>query len=358
MKLKAILRSSKGVPVGFRATGNPGGPGHQWVKARYVDPAPLGYQIIQDESGLERIFIPSKVQDNPALLETDPDYIARLKASGSKELVRAWLEGDWSVITGAYFPEFSMSTHVIPQMVIPEHWTRIRGMDWGSAAPFCVLWAAVSDGEPLIGGAASTVAGSGHGSQAYWLPKDSLVMYREWYGWNGSPNKGCRMMAEEVGEGIREREDGERIDDEVLDPAAFASDGGPSIAERLDLNFRRADNKRIAKVGAMGGWDSIRERLRGTDSSEHKPLLYFMDNCVHTIRTLPALQHDMQRPEDVDTTGEDHPPDTVRYICMSRPVTRKASQADNPRYLLSLNKAPTFNELVKRSRNKRMEAEF
>src|SRR5690242_21411853 len=83
-KLMATLRSAAGVPVGFRATGNPGGPGHSWVKARYIDPAPLGWRIITDPSSdLDRVFIPSKLADNRYLGE---DYVHRLKASGSEEL--------------------------------------------------------------------------------------------------------------------------------------------------------------------------------------------------------------------------------------------------------------------------------
>jgi hypothetical protein len=65
MKLMATLRSGAGVPVGLRATGNPGGPGHQWVRQRYIDPAPLGNRIIRDPvTGLERVFIPSRVDNN------------------------------------------------------------------------------------------------------------------------------------------------------------------------------------------------------------------------------------------------------------------------------------------------------
>jgi Terminase large subunit, T4likevirus-type, N-terminal len=83
-KLMATLRSSAGVPVGFRATGNPGGPGHQWVKARYIDPAPLGNRIIRDEqTGLKRVFIPSKV-DNNRHIDVEA-YKQNLRASGSKE---------------------------------------------------------------------------------------------------------------------------------------------------------------------------------------------------------------------------------------------------------------------------------
>jgi hypothetical protein len=102
MKLMATLRSGAGVPVGLRLTGNPGGPGHQWVKARYIDPAPLGNVVISDPvTGLDRVFIPSKV-DNNAFIDVEA-YKQRLRASGSAELVRAWLDGDWTVTMGAFF---------------------------------------------------------------------------------------------------------------------------------------------------------------------------------------------------------------------------------------------------------------
>ena len=101
MKLMATLRSGAGVPVAMRLTGNPGGPGHQWVRARYIDPAPMGWKVLTDGSGLERIYIPSRVSDNVYL---GADYVQRLRASGSPELVRAWLEGDWSVVIWRLLP--------------------------------------------------------------------------------------------------------------------------------------------------------------------------------------------------------------------------------------------------------------
>ena len=144
MKLMATLRSGAGVPVGMRLTGNPGGPGHHWCRTRYIDPAPRGWKVITDpDSGLERMYLPSRVTDNKYLGE---DYIQRLKASGTPELVRAWLYGDWSVIAGSYFPEFSADRHIIAPRELPEHWARFRSFDWGSARPFAVHWWAVSDG--------------------------------------------------------------------------------------------------------------------------------------------------------------------------------------------------------------------
>lgn len=330
IKLKARLRSAYAVPnKRIRSSGNPGGPGHASVKAYFrIDEHPLGGQIFE-EGGATRLFVRSRLADNQILLRADPQYQERLKGLGSPELVRAWLEGDWNVVAGAYFPEFSDTRHIVKPFEIPEHWARIRCGDWGSARPFCILWMAVSDGS------VERVA------------RGALVVYREWYGWNGQPNVGCRMTAQEVGQGIRALEAGEKLSDEVLDPAAFARDGGPSIAERMDLNWRRADNARVARSGAMGGWDQVRERLKG---NEDGPQVLIFSTCSHLIRTLPALQHDSHKAEDVDTNGEDHAPDAFRYGCMSRPFIRDKPAGQPRRFETDL----TINDLIKRARNKRL----
>ena len=305
MKLMATLRSGNGVPVGMRLTGNPGGPGHQWLRARYIDPAPMGWKVLTDGGGLERIYIPSRVSDNVYL---GPDYVQRLRASGSPELVRAWLEGDWSVVSGAFFPEFEMSRHVILPRALPDHWPRFRSFDWGSARPFACHWWAVSDG---------SVPG---------IARGALVNYREWYGMKpNEPNVGLRMTAEAIAAGIksREAEDPQPMIG-VADPAMFAEDGGPSIAHRMmggGVIFRPADNKRVAGRGAMGGWDQVRARLDG--DADGKPMILLFSTSRDLIRTLPALQHDDARPEDVDSDMEDHAPDSCRYACMSRPFVRE-----------------------------------
>ena len=331
-KLMATLRSSHGVPVGFRATGNPGGPGHQWVRARYIDVAPLGWKIVKSEfknpwTGeiitKDRVFIPSKLQDNKFL---GTDYVANLQMVGGPQLVRAWLEGDWSVIEGAFFPEFSEARHVLSPFTLPAGWLRFRSADWGSAKPFSVGWWAIVSDEYRLSGPNQNIR----------LPRGAMVRYREWYGSNGQPNIGLKLTAEEVAEGIVSRETSEPRDLEgktalafgVLDPAAFAADGGPSIAERMHgrliraqtVAFRPADNARTAKRGAMGGWDQVRARLVGEDG---RPMIYFFSTCRDSIRTLPALQHDPDKPEDVDTESEDHAPDEIRYACMSRPYIKE-----------------------------------
>ncbi len=307
MKLKATLRSAQGVPVGFRASGNPGGAGHGWVKARYIDPCPDGYEIITDDDGMQRVFIPARVSDNQKLLENDPFYVTRLRQSGSATLVRAWVDGDWSVVEGAYFDCWSSGKHVVRPFEIPGHWMRFRSLDWGSAAPFSVGWWAI--------------AGEDYGGDGRIIPKGSMVRYREWYG-AASPNVGLKMPAEDVAREISRIELGEKIAYGVADPSIFASDGGPSIAERMlrhRVTWRRADNKRVSGMGQMGGWDAMRRRLTGEEDG--RPLLYVFSTCAAFIRTVPAMQHDARHPEDVDTRGEDHCADEVRYACMSRPWT-------------------------------------
>lgn len=340
LKLMATLRSGAGVPCGFRATGNPGGVGHHWVKARYIDPAPMGWKVgrypfLNPKTGKtiirDRVFIPSRVEDNPHL---DDTYVAQLQMQGSPALVKAWLEGDWSVIEGAFFPEWSNEKHVISPFVIPSHWLRFRSGDWGSASPFSIdWWAVVGDDHTLPSGQI--------------LPRGALICYRSWYG-ASSPNVGLKMPAEDVGAGIKLRErDDPTITYGVLDPAAFASDGGPSIAERMarsGIRFRPADNKRVAARGAMGGWDQVRSRLLG---NEGRPMIYFFSTCVDQIRTLPALQHDPDKPEDVDTDSEDHGPDSTRYACMSRPFVRQAEPKPTDKILgIGTHNQVTWDELI------------
>jgi hypothetical protein len=117
------------------------------------------------------------------------------------------------------------------------------------------------------------------------------------------------------------------------DPAIFSQDGGPSIAERMRRAVRGAwlpaDNKRVARAGALGGWDQVRARLKGDEAG---PGLLIFSTCVDLIRTLPAAQHDTDRPEDMDTEGEDHALDTLRYGCMSRPYVRDLVVAPKPRF--------------------------
>jgi hypothetical protein len=324
------------------ATGNPGGPGHNWVKARYIDPAPKGYRILKEAfknpfdgtvMEIERVFIPSRLTDNMILMKSDPFYVARLQQQGSAQLVKAWLEGDWDVVIGSFFDCFDPRRHVLPVSVlesIPYIARRFRSFDWGSAKPFCVGWYVLSDG-------------------TWGLPPNALLKYREWYG-AASPNVGLKMTAESVAEGIALREEGEHIGYGVADPALFIEDGGPSKAARMAARrvaFIKADNRRLS------GWDQLRQLLLGEDGV---PMLYFCENCEDTIRTLPTQQHDEGEPEDIDTEGEDHAADETRYAVMSRPLLKRTN-LDEASLYPKLPGQLTFNELRDRVSARRRSAE-
>jgi hypothetical protein len=104
------------------------------------------------------------------------------------------------------------------------------------------------------------------------------------------------------------------MDNMVADPAIFDVSSGESIAEQMSkekIYWQSADNKRVA------GWQQIRARFSGQDN---KPLLYFVNTCKNLIRTLPLMQYDNSKPEDLNSDMEDHAVDTLRYLCMSRPI--------------------------------------
>lgn len=309
--LKSRLRSAEPVPTKrIRAACNPGGPGHSEVKSYFVDPAPGGFEpIVDPDTGQERLFIPARLKDNRILMANDPDYAARMKGLGSAELVRCLLEGDWNVVEGAFFDGWSSERHVVAPFKIPAHWMRFRSLDWGYAAPSSVGWWAVASDDHQL-------------REGLWLPRGGLVRYRELYTAQ-KPNVGRRLTAEQLAADIKALSPSdETIAYTAADPAIFAEDGGPSISERLAIagvHCTRADNTRVGQSGHMGGWDQMRARLRGEDES--RPGLVVFSTCKDFIRTVPVLQHDRTRAEDIDTDAEDHVADEARYACMSRPYT-------------------------------------
>jgi hypothetical protein len=295
LKMLSTLRSASGVPCSVRLTGNPGGVGHIWVKDRYIDPAPPYTPFTDPDTQFTRLFIPSRMEDNPLLMLNDPKYRGRLLAAtaGNEALRQAWLEGNWDIIAGAFFEGLARRTHALRPFEIPKSWLRFRSFDWGSARPFSVGWWAVADGT------------TDH-------PRGALIRYREWYGAK-SPNEGLKLDAEQVADGIKEREAGDTIAYGVADPSIWKVDGGPSIATRMvnrDVIWKPADNSRI------NGWDQMRQRFNGEDG---KPMAYVFDTCADWWRTVPLMQHDKNKPEDIDTDMEDHAADESRYGFMSRP---------------------------------------
>ena len=301
---------------------NPGNVGHLWVKATFVTSGqPMELRMMPAiEGGMLRQYIPARLEDNPSMTVDDPGYEMRLEGLGSAALVQAMRWGDWDVIEGAFFDCWDAKRHVVTPFEVPKDWTRLRSGDWGSAKPFSFGWWAV------VGEKFRT-------PQGVWLPRGCLVRYREWYGCQpGKPNTGLKLHAEKVGEGLWSKEANDpKLSYGVLDPAAFSEDGGPSINERIRIGsgskiyFRPADNKRVPGRGAMGGWDQMRARLIG--DGDGLPMIATFSTCADSIRTIPALQHDSAKPEDLDSNMEDHAADEWRYGCMSRPWIKPSNAA-------------------------------
>ncbi len=304
----------------IRATANPGGVGHGWVKARFITAAPPMTPIYEDIQWTEpdgtqrtqrqsRIFVPARVYDNAALLDMDPDYVRRLASLPAAERA-ALLEGDWDTFSGQVFTEWRndpehyddrLHTHVIRPFRVPEDWVIWRSFDWGYARPFSVGWYAVDRDR-------------------------RLYRIRELYGCSGTPNQGVKWEPGRVAREIRRIESqdpnlrGRRIHG-IGDPAIWGSDGTESIGslmERERVYFDRGSNSR------MDGKMQVHHRLAfGADG---RPMLQVFDTCRHFIRTVPGLVYDSVNVEDVDTAGEDHIYDECRYVCMANPIGPMAGE--------------------------------
>lgn len=299
-RIRACVRGVNSFPKRIYLTCNPGGVGHNWVKELFID---------KRENAADYHFIKSLVTDNKALLESDPQYLAKLEALPEK-LKRAWLEGDWNIFEGQFFEEFRDDpshygdrrfTHVIEPFEIPRDWTVYRSFDFGYSKPFSCDWWAVD-----------------YEGRAYLI----LQLYGA-----TEPNEGVKWPPDKIFSEIRRIENehrwlkGKQIFG-VADPSIWDASRGEAIIETADRNFiyfQPGDNKRIP------GWMQCHYRL--SFDTEGKPMVYFFNTCRHAIRTLPLLNYSSSSPEDLDTSQEDHFADSFRYFCMSRPI-KPAERSD------------------------------
>lgn len=323
-KIGACVRGVNEFPKRTYYTMNPGSISHGYFKRLFIDKVYESGEYAEDYS-----FIQSLVTDNKALMDSNPDYIKQLEALPPK-LRQAWLEGRWDVFEGAFFEEFRATpdpqachdagitvesalmehryTHVIKPFKIPNSWKIYRSYDFGFGKPFAVNWYAVD-----------------YDGIAY--------MILELYGCNGTPNEGVKWSPEQQFREVAriEREHpylkGKRIVG-VADPSIWDGSRGIAIneeAEKQGIWFEKGINDRIP------GWMQIHERLKFDENGY--AMLYFFDNCKDTIRTLPLMMYDEHKPEDLDTDGEDHICDSLRYFCMMRPVKpRKIEIKEKPMY--------------------------
>jgi len=320
--LKSCCRSSiRGVPRRYRATANPHGPGHHWVRHRFIDPTP-NRRVIRDERG-ERVAIKGHWRENIRLLAADPDYATRLAAAtaDNPDQAAAWLDGSWDIVAGTFFgAAWHASTHVIPRFPIPPSWRMDRSFDWGSSRPFSVGWWAESDGSEAI------ILG-----QRRSFPRGTLFRVGEWYGCQpNKPNTGLGLTAQQIAQGIREREAdqfaGRYIVPGPADSSIFDVQDGHCIADSFrnaGVTWERANKGPGSRAN---GWALIRERLTAAKKSPPEtPGLYVFDHCRDFIRTLPMLPRSPKNPDDIDTNAEDHIADEVRYRVLAAPPPEVSS---------------------------------
>ncbi len=331
--------SGAGTRVYIRATTNPGGVGHGWVKERFITPAPPLTPIAEDYSIItpkgetvimtrKRIFVPSTVFDNPILLQNNPAYLATLAMLPEADK-NALLYGSWDSFDGQVFTEWRndpmhykdmLFTHVIEPFSIPKYWTIYRGFDFGYTRPFSVGWyAADMDGR--------------------------LFRIREYYGCTGTPNQGVCMEPSQIAEQIKSIEENDpnlkgRNIIGIADPSIFDGSRGRSVAEVMEKSgvyFRPGDNARIA--------GKMQYHYRLAFSQEGIPMLYIFNTCKHFIRTVPTLCYDTCNVEDINSAAEDHIYDECRYVLMHIPI--KARQDFRKTKVPEFSPLSTENQKVK-----------
>ena len=293
------------LPIFLRATSNPGGPGHSWVKRMFIDPSPANAafpatdidtgSMLQYPEGhakqgkplFYRKFIPATLRDNPYLYK-EGDYEANLLSLPEMQR-RQLLEGDWSVADGAAFPEFRQAHHVVEPFEIPHDWRRFRSCDYGYSSYSAVHWFAI---DPSY---------------------ETLIVYRELYV--------SKHTGRDLAKAILPLERGEDIQYGILDSSCWHQRGqiGPSIAEEMiseGCRWRPSDRSAGARVA---GRNRFHEVLK-YDKETKMPGIVFFDTCRQIIADLPVIPSDPKGGDDIDVRyRSDHTYDSIRYGIMSRP---------------------------------------
>lgn len=313
-----------------RAATNPWGPGAWWVKPRFIDAAPMGSVIadlrktrgaggVIEEHRITRAHVRIDFIHNTPFRTADPSYLARMSPSDPAKRA-AWIEGRWDLSVGGFLSGvWSTDTHVISPFRIPRGWRVDRSHDWGAASPHCTLWFAESDGsrveiEPGV---------------FYTFPRRTLFVISEIYGWNGEPNKGRRDSDETIAKDILAADrqisaanGGLNVLPGPADTQIFDAPQGKAIVDtyrRCGVDFDQADKSPGSRIT---GAKVILDRLQASAPfAEGRPMeeagLFVFKTCTHVQRTLPLLQRDEKKPDDIDTDGEDHAWDPLRYRCLA-----------------------------------------
>lgn len=277
----------------FAAASNPGSVGHGWVKRLWID-RDFREENVTDTFNPETFgYVQALYSDNKFLPENYGDVLGALP----EKLRRAYMEGDWDVFEGQYFTEFRRDDHVIEPWAADDKETwdwfnsyeTICGLDYGYAAPSAVNFGKYIDGT--------------------WYIFDEIYQ--------------THLTYEMLRDKILEKEHVRTI---YADPAIWAKQNNPlSGAMKMDpLKPKKAMNDRII------GWNFLKQLMIEKTGEIPKPRLQIFSTCKNLIRTLPTLVYDETKIEDLDTDGEDHAADALRYLVQThRHLTNGGSKPQN-----------------------------
>ena len=311
------------IPLEVFSTTNPFGPGHNWVKRKFIDVAKPG-EVVETRIN---VFNP-RTQEKEDVVRTQvrifgsykenrylsPEYVAELESISDENKRRAWLWGDWDVVAGGAFDDlWREDIHVVPRFKIPEGWYLDRSMDWGSTHPFWIGWWAVANGETV----------KFPDGRNFTPARGSLILFNEWYGSKGiGTNKGLVMSAKEVALGTLKSEKELKAggffkgrvyagpaDNQISNVYEKNTDSIEKIMKDNGLSWKESDK---GSGSRKNGLQLFRDRLEAAIKGEG-PAVYFMSHCQAATSTIPVLPRDEDDQDDVDTDAEDHPWDGVRY---------------------------------------------
>jgi phage terminase large subunit len=267
-KLRGSLRSSKpNWRPRIYTSFNPGGVGHEFVKARYVIPH-------RNNKEKETRFVPSTYKENVALNTEYTDYLEGLQG----DLGKAWREGEWDLFAGQYFTQFSYNKHVVEPFTIPERWPRFISID---------------------------PSGRSGTTSCHWYTVDSdgtVYVYREHFATDMDGDEHAEAIA-------RKSKDEDGVEEPyrygVIDSAAFAKAGYSETMVEIYQRHGVGVNYQLipAAKERVVGWNVMHQYLR-VDAPSHnnpnpQPKLKIFKTCPNLIREIPMAQHDEHKPEDV-----------------------------------------------------------
>lgn len=301
IKLLGSCRSTiDGLDARMFCTTNPGGVGHGWVKDRFIDAAPWSKKFVGTDTKRTRIFIPAKVEDNPTLLEKDPDYVNYLESMKDKDpdTYKAWRHGDWDVFAGMFFRRWKRETHVKKRWTPRPDMIKIGGMDWGRTAPFSFHASAVLPQQWQNPETGDTVKFF------------RVVTYFEAYGTDKDPRDWSEYITRNIDISAKNNFRWVKADNQIFNPPNDTK--SKSIADLfIEHDPRWQEILQASNKDRVSGWVNMQSWM--SIAPDGLPYWVITENCVNLIKEIPNAVYDENNVEDV-IAEFDHALDDQRYM--------------------------------------------